>query len=96
MRVLADGRVRRDRVEWREVFEKFEGSGLSISAFCEREGVSRGAFTRWRHRLRESQSQPEGGAFVELPPPLPTSSPGLAQGELELSLPGGVHLRWRP
>lgn len=36
MRVLADGRVRRAETEWRGLVERFEQSGLSMTAFCRR------------------------------------------------------------
>jgi transposase-like protein len=94
MRVLADGRVKRTPGEWRKVVEEFERSGLSASAFCRQEKISRGAFTKWRQRLQSPGREP--GAFVELPMAGPASSSSLAPGEMELSLPGGVCLRWRP
>jgi len=93
MRVLADGRVRRSASEWRRVLEKFEASGLSALSFCQREGISRGTFTRWQKRLEGLE--PEVGAFVELPLHVPAGSSSLAPGEMELSLPGGVKLRWK-
>jgi hypothetical protein len=37
---------------WRERFERFEGAGLSVEAFCRREGLCRSSFNRWRVRLR--------------------------------------------
>jgi hypothetical protein len=80
-------------VEWRKIFEEFEASGLSASAFCRREGISRAAFTR-RQQVRGAR--PERDAFVALPLPVQASPPSLAPGEMELSLPGGVMLRWRP
>jgi hypothetical protein len=93
MRVLADGRVRRSAAEWRQVFERFEASGLSALAFCRRERIPRGTFLRWRHR--PPVSEPDRGAFVEVPLPAPARGSSLASGEMELSLPGGVILRWR-
>lgn len=99
MRVLADGRVRRTVAEWREVLEAQEASGLSVLAFCKREKLSRSVFARWRRELgRESGGAADAGAsFVELPLPGPAVTPrSLATGELELSLPGGVTLRWKP
>ncbi len=94
MRVLADGRVRRTAAEWRAVLEKFEASGLSALAFCRRERLSRAAFTRWRQELEGTA--PEAGAFVEIPGSVPERLRVLQPGEMELTLPGGVLLRWRP
>lgn len=36
------------------------------------------------------------GSFVEVPLPEPVGASVLGSGELELSLPGGVVLRWKP
>ena len=98
MQVLVDGRVRRAAAEWRKVIEVQEASGLSVLAFCEREKLSRSAFTRWRPELRpESARPPQAEAsFVELPLPRAAGAPrSVATGELELSLPGGVTPRWK-
>jgi hypothetical protein len=96
MRVLADGRVKRSVAEWRRVFEKCEASGLSAMAFCQREEIPRSTFTRWQQRVRVVPAEPKTAAFVELPFSTAGSSAVLAPGELELSLPGGVTLRWKP
>lgn len=95
MKVLADGRVRRTAAEWRKVVGAFEASGLSVLAYCEREGISRSVFTRWRRELAGAATSP-GDAFVELPMPAAPAPPmAVGPGELELSLPGGVTLRWK-
>ena len=36
---------------WRERFKRFENSGMTVKAFCEREGVSAWNFHAWRRRL---------------------------------------------
>jgi len=36
---------------WRELFHRFSGAGLTVEAFCQREGLSRSSFNRWRSRL---------------------------------------------
>jgi hypothetical protein len=87
-------RVRRSRTEWRRILARFEASGLSETAFCVREGISKGSFSRWKHRVRASEA--ETAAFVELSPPVVPRSAALEAGELELVLPGGVSLRWKP
>jgi len=96
MRALADGRVRRSSAEWQAVIAEFEASGLSALAFCRRAGVSRAAFTRWRQQLKGAVSPEAEGAFVEMPTAVPAGTRSLSPGEMELSLPGGVQLRWRP
>ena len=94
MRVQANGKMRRSRAEWRKIFDQFEASGLSDAAFCRREGISKGTFSRWKHRFGAPEG--EAVAFVELPPPVQPSPTSLEAGEMELVLPGGVHLRWKP
>ena len=36
---------------WRELFKRFEGAGLTVEAFCQRERLSRSSFNRCRSRL---------------------------------------------
>jgi hypothetical protein len=96
MRVLADGRVRRTEAEWRALVERFERSGLSVSAFCRRAKLPRNSFVKWRRRLAGSQGPTP--AFVEWVAPSsaePEAGERGGAGEFELSMPGGVVLRWR-
>jgi putative transposase len=44
-------RRRLDERAWRELFKRFDGAGLTVEAFCQREGLSRSSFNRWRSRL---------------------------------------------
>jgi hypothetical protein len=94
MRVQANGKVRRSRAEWRKILDRFEASGLSETVFCQREGIAKGSFSRWKHSFRASEG--EKPAFVELSPRAQPSSVSLEAGEMELVLPGGVCLRWKP
>ena len=94
MRVQANGKVRRSEAEWRKIFDRFESSDLSEAAFCRREGIAKGSFSRWKRSFRASEG--EKAAFVEFPPPVATSVVSLEAGEMELVLPGGVRLRWKP
>ena len=97
MRVHSNGRVRRSRSEWREIFDRFKASGLSQTEFRRREGIAKGTFSRWMTRLADEQPPAaDPGPFVELTPAAaepPARS--LLSGELELSLPGGVRIRWK-
>ena len=95
MRVLADGRVRRTRSEWKTILRDFGKSGLTVTAFCAREKISASVFAAWRRRLGEAESQEP--RFVELAPPSASSAvpAGPSGGAFELSLPGGVVLRWK-
>jgi transposase len=71
---------------WRERLLRFEHSGLSVSAFCDREGLSTASFYSWRRRLRnDTLGSGDGPRF--LPVRLVASPP------IELVLPGGAVLR---
>lgn len=52
--VFNEGAKRRHRLSepaWLDMFKRFEGAGLTVEAFCSREGLCRSSFTRWRSRL---------------------------------------------
>jgi len=97
MQVLADGRVRRSAGEWEKIIERHRKSRLSIAAFCEKEEISRSAFSTWNRQLKGGQrTRP---AFVELARPAKKSvvPPSAVPHEtsFELAFPGGVTLRWK-
>jgi len=101
MRKQADGKVRRSREEWERIFDRFYSSEMTGAAFCRREKLAKSSFEKWRKKIGR-RPKPLAPTFVEwpsAPDPVPTSrvaSPALSSGELELSLPGGVVLRWKP
>lgn len=66
---------------------------MSVSAFCRRSKIPRGSFVKWKQRL--SRTGEPGPGFVEWigPNSVPEQAP--SSGEFELSLPGGVVLRWK-
>ena len=94
MRVQSNGKMRRSRAEWREIFDRFERNDLSEAAFCRQEGIAKGSFSRWKRCFRASEGEKAG--FVEFSPPVRPSFASLEAGEMELVLPGGVRLRWKP
>ena len=94
------------RQAWRERWERFAESGVTVTEFCRREGVSTAAFSQWRKRLtREDASEgkrtadspaaPRGPAARGLPDRaagfVELTMPSLAVVELEL--PNGVRVR---
>lgn len=98
MRVLADGRVRRTESEWRALLERQKRSGLSDSAFCRRAKLSRGSFVKWKQRLatKTRAATVVEPAFVEWVAPVgEVEEVTESAREFELSLPGGVLLRWK-
>lgn len=95
-------RRRRDANAWREVLERFAGSGVSVPAFCGREGISEGSFYRWRAILQRARAGQKRGAVLiagEVPKTsapfvdLGTLQPGHSRVELKLDLGGGVLLQ---
>jgi hypothetical protein len=50
-----DQRVRQRRSEsaWREIVARQEHSGLTVTEFCEREGLKAASLYGWRGRLRQ-------------------------------------------
>ncbi len=42
---------------WRGVIRKHRASGLSVSAFCRKDGLSACSFYRWRRKLEKQQQE---------------------------------------
>ncbi len=102
MRKQADGKVRRSPEEWERIFARFHSSTMTAAAFCRREKIAKGSFEKWKKKVgRRSKTTTASPTFVEWPTPTgsastsPTVAPALCSGELELSLPGGVVIRWK-
>lgn len=51
-------RSRRGAAGWSVVVDRWRASGLSVEAFCRRDGVSRAGFYRWRSLLAAASSSP--------------------------------------
>jgi len=88
---------RRSAKAWRRMLARFEASGLTAVAFCEREGISSKSFYRWRLRLGGVDQSPvanvagarnAAGGFLDLGALAPASS----RVELRLDLGGGMQL----
>ena len=90
MRKLSNGKVVRSEAEWQRIFESHRSSGLSRAAFCRREKIALGSFSNWEKRLRDESAGSD--AFIEWSAPEVITR---SAAELELSLPGGVTLRWK-
>jgi hypothetical protein len=81
---------------WRLRVRRQAASGLSIAAFCAREGVCSASFYAWRRRLAATQPVvlPDPPLFVPLqfdPAPRPEETPPSLGFEIEL--PHHVRLR---
>jgi transposase-like protein len=86
---------RRGREDWQRLLAKLDRSGLSVAAFCRREGVSAANLYRWRGVLGavadagETAASSTTSAFVDLG----TLNPGpVARLELKLDLGDGLVL----
>ena len=55
-------RQRRSAEEWREIFEWRAASGLTITAFCQREGIAPSSYARWRTQLADAAR--DGGSAL--------------------------------
>jgi putative transposase len=82
---------------WRALLARFEQSGLTAVAFCEREGVSSKSFHRWRTRLGAAGKAPTRTAArkASLAPgfiDLGAVRGGSSRLDLRLDLGGGVLL----
>mgnify|MGYP003498695050 FL=1 len=65
-------RPRRGAAGWAVVMERWRVSGLSVEAFCQRDGVNRAGFYRWRALLSAAKppaalaATPSSVDFVDL------------------------------
>ena len=78
---------------WQQRLERFRHSGLTIPAFCDREGISTASFYAWRRRLQHDSTPPATDAPRLVPVRLVTPPPG---APVELLLPSGAVLRLSP
>jgi putative transposase len=91
-------RPRRDPSAWRSLISRFKESGLSVSQFCEREGIGAASFYHWRSRLSSPRRQRKGrtpaGPVASTPRSdfldLGTLGRGSSRMEVRLELGGGV------
>ena len=99
-----DQKVRQRRSEhvWREIVSRQEQSGLTVTEFCEREGLKPASLYGWRGRLRQeaasektsptlssrARAQKNTEEFIDL------GAIGTSQGrfEVRLDLGGGMQL----
>ena len=82
-------------VVWRDRFARFHKSNLTVTQFCQQEGVSGPTFYQWRKRLKQDRKRrrPVGGPpkTVKSPPFVPVSIPSSTFAEVEF--PNGVRIR---
>jgi hypothetical protein len=78
---------------WRELVGRLPGSGLSVRAFCAREGVTESAFYAWRREIgvRDREGTATRPAFMPVVMPQATLAEG--DGHIIIELRGGRVLR---
>ena len=76
---------------WRSVVERCPGSGLTVSAFCEREGISAWSFYHWKKRLARKHRKCAGKRLFV--PVKVRAAAEAAGGWVEVTLRGGQVLR---
>src|SRR5262245_15657097 len=75
---------------WQQRLDRFRRGGLTVPAFCKREGVSTASFYAWRRRIGHDPAPPVSDTPCLVPVRLgapPASAP------VELLLPSGLVLR---
>jgi hypothetical protein len=98
------GGKHRGEAQWRALLDLFPASGLTMYAFCDREGISKESFRRWRRHFgypapTSAASAPAvqvsgipAAEFVDLGDLRVQSSAAAAALELTLDLGGGIVL----
>lgn len=102
------GRRHLGKAAWQELLHRFEQGDETVGAFCQREGVSKSTFTRWKSRgavpaaagrppardaaASKMRSEAPHSGFVDLGA-LCAPTPGAGRLELTLDLGGGITLR---
>jgi transposase len=81
------------RQRWLARFDRFAAAGLSVTAFCRKEGVSSQAFYYWKQKLAAQTQVPAAGQPRLLPVRL-LAAPSPAP--VEVVLPHGTVLRLAP
>ena len=85
--------ARRSTAEWQTLLERLDRSGLSVAAFCRREGLCSASLYRWRRQLSAwpgagtRDEDRDDTAFVDL-----GSLTGAGRLELKVELGGGILL----
>jgi transposase len=81
------------RQRWQHRLDRFRRRGLTVPAFCDREGISPASFYAWRRRLQHDPTPPA----TDMPRLVPVCLvPRPASALVEVLLPSGLVLRLSP
>jgi transposase len=80
---------RRGVAERRQLLDRYERSGLSQKAFCQRHGVALSTLQYWRRRARGTDQEPTP-SFVEIPQVSGMARALSSEGAVIIEVPGGV------
>jgi putative transposase len=84
-------RQRRSESAWRDIVERQRQSGLTVAAFCEREGIKPASLYGWRSRLGEG---PKATPGVRSAPKKAKDSEGSSSGFIDLGSLGSSRSRF--
>lgn len=82
---------RRTSTEWAAIIEQYQGSGLSVQAFCEQNNLVPITFHKWKRRLSSSQPA-DKPAFAPATLRVPLSPASSARSSLSVQLGPSITL----
>ena len=91
---MADGRKRRDSKKeafWRRTLDQHRDSGLSVRAWCRKQGLKEAAFYWWRRQLARRKAG--NGESVFVPVQVSEDGPRDADPQIEIVLTDGRCVR---
>jgi hypothetical protein len=86
-----------DRKQFEGIYSRYRESGLTVEAFCSKEGLRPRTFHYWQKRIRSSSHPLVNNGFLPLSIDPPADPPSGLSGEnhLEIIYPEGTILRLR-
>jgi len=89
-------RPRRDVTFWQPALDRLAASGLTVAAFCEREGLSASSIYHWRRKLDPTRADPDAlPRVVRLDQPASAAGPvrdATPADPVTAELPNGTRL----
>ena len=82
--------LKRNREQWRQIVEDYEGSGLSAAEFGRREGLNANTFSWWRSEVRKEVGVATARRLTLVA--VPTSTPRPVAEPIVIRLPDGIEL----